>query len=161
MKKTLIITAFTLTTTASMTLTATAQGLNPDPAANVPTIDCPHHANKKGEKGQGPGNNQNENLSELNLTDAQKAKINDIRAQHWEETHAKLRAVLAPEQRAICDARKQEPNVQFENVIRELNLTDAQSAQFNSILAQHREDAHAKICASLTPEQQAICNARK
>ncbi|MDR0247949.1 MAG: hypothetical protein LBI16_06120 [Burkholderiales bacterium] len=161
MKKTLIISAFTLAAMTGMTLTATAQGLNPDPAANIPTIDCPHTAAKKAEKGQGPGNSQDERLSELNLTDAQKAKINDIRAQHWEETHAKLRAVLVPEQRAICDARKQEPNVRFENVMRELNLTDAQSAQFNDILAQHQKEAYAKICASLTPEQQTICNAHK
>jgi Spy/CpxP family protein refolding chaperone len=131
MKKTLIITAIALATTAGMTLTATAQGPNFDPAncpnANCPVADCPLAEGKKG-----PGGKKNfegkrakrdganhprhggRMMNGLNLTDAQRAQIDDIMAQQREETHAKIRAVLTPEQQATFDARKQERDAWFQ-----------------------------------------------
>jgi Spy/CpxP family protein refolding chaperone len=126
MKKTLMITAIALATTAGMTLTATAQCPNSDPAncpmANGAVADCPMSKSdcpladgkkgfegKKGKKGAGPGSHRGEGrmLAGLDLTDAQKAQIDDIMAQQREETHAKIRAILTPEQQATFDARQQ------------------------------------------------------
>ncbi|MCL2297331.1 MAG: hypothetical protein FWC38_08570 [Proteobacteria bacterium] len=127
MKKTLMMTAIALATTLGMTLTATAQCPNADPAncpaANCPQSDCPladgkqGFEGKKGKRGYGAGYHQGGRMmSELNLTDDQKAQIDEIRAQcqDREETHAKIRAVLTPEQQAIFDTRKQNRDARFE-----------------------------------------------
>ncbi|MDR0251163.1 MAG: Spy/CpxP family protein refolding chaperone [Burkholderiales bacterium] len=127
MKKTLILAAIALATTAGMTLNATAQGPNFDPA-NCPSANCPMFADcplidgkrgfegkRGGKRGYGPGYHQGGRMMNgLDLTDAQKAQISDIRAQQREETHAKIRAVLTPEQQAVFDTRKQQRDAWFE-----------------------------------------------
>ncbi|MDR2173232.1 MAG: hypothetical protein LBE32_03375 [Burkholderiales bacterium] len=120
MKKTLIITTVALATTLGMTLNASAQESKFDPA-NCPTAnclapDCPMANGKKGKRGGGHGYHRNGGrmMNELNLTDAQKAQIDDIMVQHREETHVKIRAILTPEQQAIFDARKQQRDAWFD-----------------------------------------------
>ncbi|MDR0769805.1 MAG: Spy/CpxP family protein refolding chaperone [Burkholderiales bacterium] len=119
MKKTLIITAIALATTG-MALNATAQGPKFNNAANCPTANCPAPdcpmAAAGGMKGGGPGYHRGAGrmMNGLNLTDAQKAQVHDIMAQQREETHAKIRAVLTPEQQALFDARKQQRDARFE-----------------------------------------------
>ncbi|MDR2016048.1 MAG: hypothetical protein LBP90_00335 [Burkholderiales bacterium] len=121
MKKTLMITAIALAATLGMTLNATARGPNFDPAncpvAGCPAPDCP--AAFAGKRGYGPGYHRGGGgggrmLNDLNLTDAQKAQIRDIRIQQREETHAKIRTILTPEQQAVFDARKQQRDAWFE-----------------------------------------------
>ena len=75
----------------------------------------------------------------LNLTDAQKAQMRQIR----ESTRQQIEAILTPEQKAqMATARqqRQRPN---------LNLTDEQKARIRTI----RQNAQSQIEAMLTPEQ--------
>lgn len=78
----------------------------------------------------------------LNLTDAQKAQMKQIR----DTIRQKIDAILTPEQRQLRDTARQ--NRQRPN----LNLSDAQKAQIKSI----REDAKRQMDAILTPEQRAL-----
>ncbi|MDR2991706.1 MAG: hypothetical protein LBU72_07260 [Burkholderiaceae bacterium] len=92
MKKTLIITTLALAAATGMALDASAQEANTPPGG--------YPAGARGHHGGGFM------LQDLNLTDAQKAQVHDIMVQQREETHAKIRAILTPEQQAIFDARK-------------------------------------------------------
>jgi Spy/CpxP family protein refolding chaperone len=166
MKKSLIITAIALVAATGMTLNATAQGPNFDPA-NCPVAGCPG-----GGMMGGPGHHHGAApmMKGLNLTDAQQTQVQSIMTQEREDTHAKIRAILTPEQQTTFDARKQQRDAWFEQrqkspgggrMMNDLNLTDTQKAQISDLMAQHREDTHAKIRAVLTPEQQATFDAHK
>jgi len=97
-------------------------------------------------------------MAGLNLTDAQKAQVQDIMAQHREDAHTKIRAILTPEQQTAFDANK--PGMMGGGrMMKDINLTDAQKTQVRDIMTQEREDTHAKIRAILTPEQQATFDA--
>ncbi len=76
---------------------------------------------------------------ELNLTDAQKAQMRQVR----ESAKQRMGAILTGEQQAQLQAARQQrqrPN---------LNLTEAQKAQMKAV----REDTQRQIEAILTPEQ--------
>ncbi|MDR2710593.1 MAG: Spy/CpxP family protein refolding chaperone [Burkholderiales bacterium] len=112
MKKTLLITAIALVTATGMSLDAMAQRGSGNPA-NCPAANCPANGGG-GKMGRNAGNGRMMMMSGLNLTDAQKTQIRDIMTQQREETHAKIRAVLTPEQQAIFDARKQQRDAWFD-----------------------------------------------
>jgi protein CpxP len=80
-----------------------------------------------------------EGMKKLNLTDAQKAKMKEIR----ESTRAKMDAVLTETQKQQLQTAKQ--NRQKPN----LNLSEDQKAKIKVI----REDAKRQMDAVLTPEQ--------
>ncbi|MCL2872914.1 MAG: Spy/CpxP family protein refolding chaperone [Betaproteobacteria bacterium] len=152
MKKTLIVTAIALLSAAGMTMNATAQETTPPPAAPMVGGHGHHHHH------HGSGM-----MADLNLTDAQKTQVNDIMTQHRDETHAKIRALLTPEQQKNFDAMPaQQPQHRGGpmGVMESLNLTDAQKAQVADVMKQERTDAQAKIRAILTPEQQKTFDAR-
>jgi len=143
MKKTLMITAIALLSAAGMSMNASAQETTPPPAAPMAGGHGHHHHGGM--------------MNDLNLTDAQKAKMDEIMAQHRDETHAKIRALLTPEQQKNFDATPpQQPQHRGGpmGAMASLNLTDAQKAQVADLMAQERADAQAKIRAILTPEQQ-------
>ncbi len=76
---------------------------------------------------------------ELNLTDAQKAQMKQVR----ESAKQRMDTILTSEQKAQLQAARQQrqrPN---------LNLTEAQKAQMKAV----REDTQRQIEAILTPEQ--------
>jgi len=78
----------------------------------------------------------------LNLSDAQKEQLQQLRAKYRQQAQA----ILTPEQRAELEAARTEgrrPN--------KLNLSDAQKEQMRSLRTQGREE----MLAVLTPEQQA------
>jgi periplasmic protein CpxP/Spy len=88
-----------------------------------------------------------ERWSDLNLTDAQKAKMKQIRAQ----TQTKILAVLSDDQQEKYNAAaqgKQEPSMK---VLRSLNLSAEQKQKIRDI----QRDQRQQIQAILTPEQQA------
>ncbi len=78
----------------------------------------------------------------LNLTDAQKAQMKQIR----DTTRQKIDAVLTPEQRQLRDTARQ--NRQRPN----LNLSADQKAQIKAI----RDQARSQMDALLTPEQRQL-----
>ena len=100
MKKTIIMTTLALAAVTGLALDASAQGTNTTPC------NCP-----AGARGFGGSPMMNG----LNLTDAQKAQVRDIMAQQREETHAKIRAILTPEQQKLLDARKQQMDARFQS----------------------------------------------
>jgi len=78
----------------------------------------------------------------LNLTEAQKEQMQQLRAKHRQQ----MQALLTPDQRSELEAARAEgrrPN--------KLNLSEAQKDQMRSLRAQHREE----MLAVLTPDQQA------
>ncbi|MCL2872915.1 MAG: Spy/CpxP family protein refolding chaperone [Betaproteobacteria bacterium] len=109
MKKTLMITAIALVATIGMSLDAAARGPNAN-SANCPTASCPN-CSAGGNMGRNGGGRM---MNGLNLTDTQKAQIRDIMTQQREDTHAKIRAVLTPEQQTLFDARKQQRDAWFD-----------------------------------------------
>jgi Spy/CpxP family protein refolding chaperone len=116
MKKTLIVAAIALAAIGT-TLNVSAQGPRGQGvnAANCPVADCPFDCPAgKGMSKRGPGNGRMGMMNGLDLNDAQKAQVRDIMIQQREETHAKIRAVLTPEQQAAFDARKQQRDAWFE-----------------------------------------------
>ncbi len=111
MKKTLIITAIALATTTGMTMNASARG----PHSGSP--DCPaigvmwdgHDYDGHGYRWDDHGYHRGDGMmGSLNLTDSQRAQIRDIMAQQRDETHAKIRAILTPEQQTVFDTRMQQ-----------------------------------------------------
>ncbi len=95
-------------------------------------------------------------MNKLNLTDAQKAQLKQLR----EETKAQIQQILTPDQRAKMQSfqSNRQPGQQPGNGKKwgghwkELNLTDAQKQQIRQI----RENAKQKMQAILTPEQRAM-----
>ncbi len=83
----------------------------------------------------------------LNLTDAQKAQMKDIRAQ----TKAKVIAILTPEQQAQYKTATADAPGSSMKVLQTLNLTDTQKQQIKDIVQGQRQS----IQGILTPEQQA------
>jgi len=105
MKKTIIMTTLALAAVTGLALDASAQGTNTAPC------NCP-----AGARGFGGGPMMGgPMMNGLNLTDAQKAQVRDIMAQRREETHAKIRAILTPEQQKLLDARKQAMDAWFQS----------------------------------------------
>jgi Spy/CpxP family protein refolding chaperone len=118
MKKTLIVAAIALITAMGMTLNASAQGprgqgqgMN---AGNCPVVDCPACLGGAGMGKRGPGGGRMAMMNGLNLSDTQRAQVRDIMIQQREETHAKIRTILTPEQQAAFDARKAQRDAWFE-----------------------------------------------
>lgn len=85
-------------------------------------------------------------LNRLNLTDAQKAQLKQIR----ESTKSKIRAVLTTEQQTQFDAARQATGKRG-GIMKSLNLTSDQKAQIKDIMKASRE----QMKSVLTPEQQA------
>ncbi|HEY9668134.1 MAG TPA: hypothetical protein V6C91_15085 [Coleofasciculaceae cyanobacterium] len=90
----------------------------------------------------------------LNLTDAQKLQMREIK----EQTRAQMQAILTPEQQQRLEALKQErqgQNAQGQNrqgrrnLMAELNLTEEQKAQIQELMQQQK----ARMDAVLTAEQ--------
>jgi Spy/CpxP family protein refolding chaperone len=116
-------------------------------------------------------------LQDLHLTDAQEAKITDIRQEYRpkveaaakelatlvKEEVAKARAVLTPEQRTKLEALKEERKERRIGGLaarlahlRQLDLTDAEIAQLGAIREEYRPKIAAamkKLEGLLTPEQ--------
>ncbi|MCL2309825.1 MAG: hypothetical protein FWC42_06050 [Proteobacteria bacterium] len=120
MKRTLIIAAIALAATG-MALGVSAQGQRGQGmgqganAGNCPVANCPACPSRTGAgMARGSGSGRMAVVNGLNLTDAQKTQVRDIMIQQREETHAKIRAVLTPEQQAIFDARKAQRDAWFE-----------------------------------------------
>lgn len=88
--------------------------------------------------------------AQLNLTDAQKQQMRQLK----EETQNLIKDVLTPEQQAQVAAARQQnqpgQNRQRRNMMKSLNLTEAQKAKIKEI----RQAQKAKMGAILTPEQQ-------
>jgi Spy/CpxP family protein refolding chaperone len=85
-------------------------------------------------------------LNRLNLTDAQKAQLKQIR----ETTKSQVRAVLTTDQQAQLDAARQSGG-KHRGVMKSLNLTSDQKAKIKAIMKASRE----QMQAVLTPAQQA------
>ncbi len=85
--------------------------------------------------------------AELNLTDAQKTQIKDIRAQ----SKAKVIAILTPEQQTQFKTGTADAPGSSMKALRSLNLSDTQKQQIKDILQGQRQT----IQGILTPEQQA------
>jgi Spy/CpxP family protein refolding chaperone len=92
--------------------------------------------------------------SKLNLTDAQKDQMRQIK----EETRAKMQAVLTSDQQAKLQTLMQERKAQNgqgsnpqarRNIMAELNLTDEQKAQMREIMQEQK----ARMDEVLTAEQ--------
>jgi len=81
----------------------------------------------------------------LNLTDAQKAQMKDIRAQ----SKAKVIAILTPEQQTQFKTGTADAPGSSMKALRALNLTDTQKQQVKDILQAQRQS----IQGILTPEQ--------
>ena len=94
-------------------------------------------------------------MNRLNLTDAQKAQMKQLR----EETKARIEAILTPEQRAQMQSAQPGPGGgkkrggQWKN----MNLTEAQKQQMQQI----REETKQKMEAILTPEQKAMMQEKR
>ncbi len=88
-----------------------------------------------------------EKWSDLNLTDAQKAQMKQIR----EQTKTKIAALLSPEQQTQFKAASQGSHESPMKVLRSLNLSKEQKQQAREIMRDQRQ----QIQAILTPEQQA------
>ncbi|MBH8562352.1 P pilus assembly/Cpx signaling pathway, periplasmic inhibitor/zinc-resistance associated protein [Nostoc sp. CENA67] len=132
----------------ALTLTATSFVVQAQTASSSPLLVA-----QTAKKQRGPWKN-------LDLTDAQKAQIQQIRR----NTRAQIEAVFTPEQKeklkAAFEARRaqrqagQRPTGQRQGPWKnfaELNLTQAQKDQIRQI----RESSRQQIQAVLTPEQQA------
>ncbi|WP_339384986.1 Spy/CpxP family protein refolding chaperone [Iningainema tapete] len=87
-----------------------------------------------------------ERMSDLNLTEAQKAQMKQIR----EQSQAKITALLSPEQQAQFKDAAQGKNESPMRVIRNLNLSETQKQQVREIIRAQRQ----QFRAILTPEQQ-------
>ncbi|MBW4422146.1 MAG: hypothetical protein KME13_23505 [Myxacorys californica WJT36-NPBG1] len=85
--------------------------------------------------------------NKLNLTDAQKAQMKQIR----ESTKSQVRAVLTAEQQAKLDAARQQKGKRGE-VMKSLNLSDDQKAKIKAIMQASRQ----QMDALLTAEQRAL-----
>ena len=96
-------------------------------------------ARAKGQKGQGK-------FKRLNLTDAQKAQMQQIK----ESARAQMEEILTPEQLQKLQEAKASGQKKRE-VFRSLNLTDAQKAEMKKI----KESKKAQFEAILTDEQKA------
>ena len=88
-----------------------------------------------------------EKLSDLNLTDAQKAQMKQIR----EQTKAKIVTLLSADQQTQFKAASQGTHESSMKVLRSLNLSKEQKQQIRQIM----RDGRQQIQAILTPEQQA------
>lgn len=86
-------------------------------------------------------------MSDLNLTDAQKAQMKQIRAQ----TQAKIVGLLSSDQQKQFKAATQEKHESLMKELKTLNLSDTQKQQVREIMSAQRQ----QIDAILTPEQQA------
>ncbi|MCB1844597.1 MAG: hypothetical protein KDI09_16670 [Halioglobus sp.] len=101
--------------------------------------------------GQGPGAKM---LEDLDLTDAQREQIIDIRAQGG--GGKEIRAVLTEEQRAQLKAqhgeRKAQRGPKIEHLKAQLGLSEEQAQQMRDIVEQG--GSREEIRAVMTPEQQ-------
>ena len=88
-----------------------------------------------------------EKISDLNLTDAQKAQMKQIR----EQTQAKIVALLSSDQQKQFKATNQGRHESPMKGLRSLNLSAEQKQQVKEILNTQRQ----QFQAILTPEQQA------
>ena len=88
-----------------------------------------------------------EKTSDLNLTDAQKAQMKQIR----EQTQGKIVALLSSDQQNQFKAANQGRHESPMKVLRSLNLSADQKQKVHEILNDQRQ----QIQAILTPEQQA------
>lgn len=89
---------------------------------------------------------------DLNLTDAQKAQMKQIR----EETKAQIEGILTPDQKAQLQTAKQSGQKMRGNW-KALNLTDSQKQQMRQI----KESAMQKMQQLLTPEQRATLQQKR
>ena len=88
-----------------------------------------------------------EKSSDLNLTDAQKAQMKQIR----EQTKTKIAALLSPDQQTQFKAASEGSHKSPMKVLRSLNLSKEQKQQVREIMSSQRQ----QMQAILTPEQQA------
>ncbi|MBK1988142.1 Spy/CpxP family protein refolding chaperone [Sphaerospermopsis aphanizomenoides BCCUSP55] len=98
-------------------------------------------------------NQASEKMSELNLTDTQKAEMKRIR----EESEAKIFALLSPEQQQELQANSNGRNKLSMKKLRSLNLSTEQKQQVSEITREQRQ----KIQAILTPEQREMIKQRR
>ncbi|MDR2710594.1 MAG: hypothetical protein LBB65_04605 [Burkholderiales bacterium] len=149
MKKTLMMTAIALLASAGMVLNTTAQetgGKSAVPAAGM-------------KSGYGYRHNAPPMTDDLNLTNVQKAQVQDIMTKQREATHARIIATLTPEQQRAFDAQQGQRRGGA-SLAKDLNLSEAQEAQMRDIMKEQREETRAKVRAILTPEQQKTFDAR-
>lgn len=83
-------------------------------------------------------------MSKLNLTDAQKTQMKQLR----DETQAQIEQILTPEQKAQMQSLKQSGR-KMRGEMKALNLSETQKQQMRQI----KENAKQKMQAILTPEQ--------
>jgi Spy/CpxP family protein refolding chaperone len=86
-------------------------------------------------------------MSDLNLTNAQKTQMKQIR----EQTRAKIVGILSPDQQQQFKAATQGKHESPMKELRSLNLSDTQKQQVRDIMSAQRQ----QINAILTPDQQA------
>ncbi|MBO3458587.1 Spy/CpxP family protein refolding chaperone [Aetokthonos hydrillicola Thurmond2011] len=86
-------------------------------------------------------------MSDLNLTDAQKAQMKQIR----EQTQTKIFGILSSDQQQQFKAATQGKHGASMRELKNLNLSDTQKQQVREIMTAQRQ----QINAILTPEQQA------
>ncbi|NJP10072.1 MAG: hypothetical protein HC866_11815 [Leptolyngbyaceae cyanobacterium RU_5_1] len=90
--------------------------------------------------------------NKLNLTDAQKTQMKQIR----EETKAAIENILTPEQKTQLQTMKQSGQ-KMRGGFKNLNLTDAQKEQMRAI----KQSAKQKMQAILTPEQRQMMQQKR
>lgn len=88
----------------------------------------------------------------LNLTEAQREQMQQIR----EQTKAQIEQILTPEQRATLQASQQNGGKK-RGAFKDLNLSDAQKQQMRQI----KQSSMQRMQAILTPEQRATLQQKK
>lgn len=91
-------------------------------------------------------------MSKLNLTDAQKAQMQQLR----QETQAQIEQILTAEQRAQMQSLKQSGG-KMRGGMKDLNLSEAQKQQIRQIRASSQQ----KMQAILTDEQRALMQQKR
>lgn len=91
-------------------------------------------------------------MNKLNLTDAQKAQMKQLR----QETQAEIEQILTTEQRAKMQSLKQSGG-KMRGAMKELNLSAEQKQQIRQI----REKSQQKLQAILTDEQRALMQQKR
>jgi Spy/CpxP family protein refolding chaperone len=132
MKRSLLLSSFLVLTLVGLsTLPTFAQ---PEPGFGNPPSDRP-----------GPGFKGRRQLGQkLNLTDAQKAQLQEIR----QTTHSRVEAVLTADQKAQLETAKQQ-GTKLREAFQSLNLSDDQRQQIQTI----REEGRQQMESVLTSEQ--------
>ncbi|BAZ13745.1 hypothetical protein NIES4071_55850 [Calothrix sp. NIES-4071] len=119
-------------------------GCQSGPNASATTGDSTQQASNVSDTGT--STQRGDRYADLNLTDAQKSKMTQIR----EQSKAKILPILTLDQQEPFNAASSEGSSPMKT-LKELNLNDDQKQKIRAILKEQRTS----IQAILTPEQQA------